>query len=344
MSGRLIMLHLRKVGDVLDQLQEQSDVREAWRLGTDDVDTTYALLVATDDVQALTDRLQSLFAAEHLARIVVMPIEAAVPRLEQDIEAAPAAEPEPAKKKALLKGISREELYEDVRSGATLDLGFIIMVVLSSIVAAIGLVENNVAVIIGAMVIAPLLGPNLALALATVLGDSALMRQAITTNAAGLAVTLALAVAMGALWPAALDSPELMARTAVGFDGIALAIASGAAAALSLASGVAVSLIGVMVAVALMPPAVTLGLYLGTGQIDLAAGAALLLVANVICVNLAADAVFWLRGVQPRTWKERAGARRSMILFTMAWCLALLAVIAVIAYRPDFLNGAALPK
>ncbi|GAB4138015.1 MAG: TIGR00341 family protein [Sphingomonadales bacterium] len=343
MSTRLIVLHLRKVGDVLDQLQEQADVREAWRLGADDVDTTYALLVATDDVQSLTDRLQSLFAAEHLARIVVMPIEAALPRLEQDIEAA-AAEPEPTKKKSLLKGISREELYEDVRSGATLDLGFIIMVVLSSIVAAIGLVENNVAVIIGAMVIAPLLGPNLALALATVLGDSALMRQAITTNAAGLAVTLVLAVAMGAIWPTALDSPELLARTAVGFDGVALAIASGAAAALSLASGVAVSLIGVMVAVALMPPAVTLGLYLGTGQIDFAAGAALLLAANVISVNLAADAVFWLRGVQPRTWKERAGARRSMILFTLAWCLALLAVIAVIAYRPDFLNGAALPR
>lgn len=322
------------------------DVVDAWLLehNSEAEEASYALLVSTADVQALTDRCQSLFAAEHLARIVVLPVEATLPRLDHGAASNQDTAQADKKKKPLLKGVSREELYEDVRAGATLDMNFLILVVLSSFVAAIGLIENNIAVVIGAMVIAPLLGPNLALSLASVLGDGTLMRQALKTNVAGVGVTLVLAAIMGLTWPGPLDSPELLARTGVGFDGVALAIASGAAAALSLASGMAVTLIGVMVAVALMPPAVTIGLYLGAGQFSAAAGAILLLAANVICVNLAADTVFWLRGIAPRTWTERKGAKRTMLVFILAWCLALSIVVAIIAYRPDFLNGVALPK
>ena len=69
-----------------------------------------------------------------------------------------------------------------------------------------------------------------------------------------------------------LASEELLARTDVGFDGVVLALASGAAAVLSLTSGVASALVGVMVAVALLPPTATLGMMLATGQTELAAG------------------------------------------------------------------------
>ncbi|RME65567.1 MAG: TIGR00341 family protein [Alphaproteobacteria bacterium] len=288
--------------------------------------------------------MQSLYAADNLARMVVLPVEASLPRLEAEPSSDQATDMPGKKPRGLLKGISREELYEDVRAGATLDANFLVLVMLSTVVAAIGLVENNIAVVIGAMVIAPLLGPNLALALATVLGDGTLMRQALKTNIAGVGTTVALSAAMGILWPSPLDSPELLSRTSVGFDGVALAIASGAAAALSLASGLAMSLVGVMVAVALMPPAVTFGMFVGAGQPALAAGALMLLAVNVICVNLAADAVFWLRGVAPRTWSERRGARRTMQAFVLVWLIALMAVVLIIAYRPGFLNGMVVPR
>ncbi|MDZ7803496.1 DUF389 domain-containing protein [Thiohalophilus sp.] len=87
--------------------------------------------------------------------------------------------------------------------------------------------------------------------------------------------------------PLNFDSQELLLRTDVGLEGIALALASGMAAGLSLTSGVSATLVGVMVAVALLPPAATLGLMLGAGNYQYALGALLLLAVNVVCVNLA---------------------------------------------------------
>src|SRR5690606_25235967 len=171
---------------------------------------------------------------------------------------------------------------------ANLDSTFLTLTFLSAIVASIGLLKDNVAVIIGAMVIAPLLGPNLAFALGTALGDRALMQKAMTTNVTGVALTVLLGVVIGLMWTEGFDAPELLNRTKVGYDGIALALASGAAAVLSLVAGVSSALVGVMVAVALMPPAVAIGIMLGAGNPEGALGAAVLLGVNVVCVNLAA--------------------------------------------------------
>lgn len=152
---------------------------------------------------------------------------------------------------------------------------------LSTVVAAIGLIENNVAVVIGAMVIAPLLGPNLALSLGISLGDLALMKKAVFTSAAGVSLAFALSALMGLVLPLEEYSDELMARTDVGVSSAILALASGAAAALSLTTGLSSVLVGVMVAVALLPPAATLGIMVGQGERDLALGAGLLLMVNI---------------------------------------------------------------
>jgi uncharacterized hydrophobic protein (TIGR00341 family) len=198
------------------------------------------------------------------------------------------------------------------------------------VVAAIGLVEDNVAVVIGAMVIAPLLGPNLALSLGTALGDLELVRTSARTLFVGIVLAVALSAVLGALWPMPLDSPELVARGGAGLDSVALALASGAAAALSLTTGLSSVLVGVMVAVALLPPAAALGLFLGHGSPVPAAGAGLLLAINVVCVNLASKVVFALRGVRPRTGLERVKARRALVVYILGWLVALAALLAAV--------------
>jgi uncharacterized membrane protein len=87
--------------------------------------------------------------------------------------------------------ISREELYNSIADGAKLSRVFVMMVILSAIVAAIGLIKDNVAVVVGAMVIAPLLGPNVALALGTTLGDIPLTLRSLKTNVVGVAIAFA---------------------------------------------------------------------------------------------------------------------------------------------------------
>ena len=139
-----------------------------------------------------------------------------------------------------------------------------------------------------------------------------LMWKATKTTIAGITLALMLSMILGFIYPFNLDSHELMARTDVGLGSIALALASGAAAVVSLTTGLASVLVGVMVAVALLPPTATLGLMIGAGQPKLAVGAALLLGVNIVSVNLAAKVVFWFRGVKPRSWLEKRKAKQGL--------------------------------
>ena len=283
------------------------------------------LLVEPEKRQAVLDALQNVLSTSETSRIIVIPTEVVLPRKKE----------EKGDDKESDKGIAatREELYHQIEKGARLDSTFLLLVLFSTIVATIGLIEDNVAVVIGAMVIAPLLGPNIALALAGALGDTALAWQALRCNFTGLAVALLSAVVIGLLWPVNFESQELLARTDIGLDGIVLALASGAAAVLSLTTGLSSVLVGVMVAVALLPPTATMGLMLGSGQYNLAFGAGLLLMANVVCVNLAAKLVFLFKGVKPRTWLEKRKARQSMLTYLVFWLVLLFVIMAIILIR-----------
>ncbi len=218
--------------DTLVGLAEQHKLLDYWyTLAGEGERQSFRMLVDDETRQPILDTLQGMLGSSENVRIVVMPVEAVLPRPTQDEEST-------NNKKAPSKS-TREELYNQIEKGSRLDFNFLVLTFLSTIVAAIGLLENNVAVIIGAMVIAPLLGPNIALALATTLGDKTLMLDSLKTNLAGVSLALILSMAIGWLWPYADPSPEILSRTNVGFDGILLALASGAAAALSLSSGIA---------------------------------------------------------------------------------------------------------
>jgi len=338
MSHRIIQIHIRSGAGILaKKIKSITKAVDTWPVGSEGL--SYALLVRTQDTQLVTDKLQDLFLKNQIIRIVIQPVEAVLPKpIEKTkVETPEMIDPEqggekdkkskPPKAPRVFSGISRDELYADVSRGAEISTSFILLVVFSTIVAGIGLIENNVAVIIGAMVIAPLLGPNLALALSTALGDLELMANSLKTMVVGFLIALALSFTLGmtwgSFWPDELNSVELLSRTVVGFDSIALALVSGAAAVLSLASGISSVLVGVMVAVALLPPGATVGIMLGAGQYDLALGAALLLAVNIVCVNLSAKLVFLFKGVQPRTWYEKQKAQKAMLFYMIFWFLSL---------------------
>lgn len=295
-----------------------------YRLGPQDDNNirTIRILVTPDKRQELLDALQSALAASENNRIIVIPAEVVLPRPEEDSQ--------PPESTTVT---TREELYSDVEKGARLDSTYFLLVMLSTVVAAIGLIENNVAVVIGAMVIAPLLGPNIAFALASALGDKALALRGFQSGLGGLALAFILSVGIGLLWPLTSISNELMARTDVGLDSLALALASGAAAVLSLTTGLSNVLVGVMVAVALLPPTATMGIMLGNGHFALALGAGLLLAANIVCVNLAAKLVFLVKGVKPRTWLEKKKAKQSMTVYILFWIASLATIVLIIFLR-----------
>lgn len=301
---------------------EALDFRLAQR--TEDGRQAIRILVLDEKVQSTLDGLQAIMSAYPTSRLIVIPVDATLPL------------PEPKVTDKKSASTSRESLYDSVSKNAVLDSNFIVLVILSTLVASIGLIKDNVAVVIGAMVIAPLLGPNLALALGTALGDLELMRKALKTNLVGMTLSISLSILLGLIMSFDIKSPELMARTDVGLDSLALALASGAAAALSLTTGLSSVLVGVMVAVALLPPAATFGLMLGQGEYPLAMGALLLLAANVVCVNLSTKIVFMVKGISPRTWYEKEKAKRRMMIYIGVWFFGLIVLVTVIYLRSHF--------
>ncbi len=192
---------------------------------------------------------------------------------------------------------------------------------LSTVVAGIGLIENNVAVVIGAMVIAPLWGPHLALSLGTALGDTDLMKKAARTLLAGILLAVGLAAAIGVFRASDLGSVELLARAPApaSIPWRSRSLPARRPRCRALTTGLSSVLVGVMVAVALLPPAASLGIMRGAGEFELAAGAGLLLAVNVLSVDLASKIVFFVKGIHPRTWLEKEKARRAMIVYVTAW-------------------------
>lgn len=306
-----------------------ADLHEAidvwWSPKNEDGLRTISILVNRNMQQETLDSIQLHLKDSHDWRAVLLPVEAAVP----DIENAETKGP----KNGFFwrKSLSREELFHEVSGGAEGDLVYYVMVLLSTIVAAVGLIQDNLAVVIAAMVIAPLLGPNLALAFGAALGNKGLIINALRTCAGGLFAAIALSTIIGFFLPVDLQSEQLTSRTIVDYAGIALALASGAAAVLSMATGVSSALVGVMVSVALLPPAAAFGIFIGLGQNYSAIQSGILLLANIVCVGFASQIVLFVMGIRPRTFVEKQAANQSTLVHIGVW-IVMLALICTLIY------------
>jgi len=326
--------------DTIRAIAEQLQVEDIW-FGPQNEDGRIATSILTqpENRQKVLDALQTIFHNADNYRVLIIPLDTALPKpveaKEQQLTKEQQEEEktkEKERKKAAMMS-TREEILAQVEKDALLDNNFILLVILSAIVAAIGLLENNLAVIVGAMVIAPLLGPNIAFSLGASLGEKELVLESLKSIFVGIIVAILFSIGIGLVWPGNFDSIELMSRTDVAYSGTAIALASGAAASLSLVSGTSSVLVGVMVAVALMPPAVTIGLMLSIGSYNDALGAGLLLAVNIVCINLSSKLVFLFRGIKPRTWLEAHKAKQSRLLYIGVWIIMLALLFFMIYLR-----------
>lgn len=310
------------------------DVVDIWTETLEDEKSLVRILVDQTGVEPLIDLAESRYSGIDSLRIVVLSVETSLPRADEGDEEAPETLEEAAEeeKTPFFPRISRDELFDSVIQMAELDGHFLSFVFLATIVAAIGLLQNNVAVIIGSMVIAPLLGPVVCLSLATVLADADLARQAAVSNAVGLTVTLAGSVALGVALPVDPAIPEIARRTNVSLWDVGLGLAVGAAGSLSFTTGLSTALVGVMVAVALLPPLVTAGLLFGDAHMIPASRATLQALVYLISINLAGVAVFALQGIRPANWWEEDQARRATRLALLLSGSLLAALAAIVWY------------
>lgn len=231
-----------------------------WQVPTGKCTILVRVLAEADQAEIIVSELEKRYAYKDKFRAILLEVKATSPPVQtpEDTSSEPFEKTESPKPSP--ERVACMELVTKMTDGVEISRNYILTVIMSVIVATVGLVRNNVAIIIGAMVIAPLLTPNMALSLAATLGDAHLARRALKANVLGILMAVVLAALVGLVLHADPAGSEIASRAEVGYSDIILALAAGGAGALAFTSGVSAALVGVMVAVAILPPLATAGL------------------------------------------------------------------------------------
>ncbi|WP_427968939.1 TIGR00341 family protein [Altererythrobacter sp.] len=324
MSARIVQIYLpeSEIARLEDILPRHS--RRYWREAVPGGQEKYCCIVQQRYTERLLDELEDAFASVPTFTAFVEQLEAVLPLIEET----PATElplPEDLSPPSAIERffsrdrLSTDELYDDIEESLHIRPSYLLTVTLSSIIAGLGMVSGQTAVVIGAMIIAPLLGPTMGVALAATVGNRKLGQQAAITLFIGCVFSVLAGLALGYLTTVDPLVPELKNRTVVQLADVALALACGAAGVLAFSRGSSLSLVGVMIAVALVPPLSASGIYLGAGYPDASANAMFLFAVNLVCVNVAGIAMFLIQGLPPKSWRLTGG-----ILAIWAFLLVLL--------------------
>lgn len=262
------------------------------------------------------DHLIDLGIGRVKGRISITDVEATIPRIR------------PRKQDRFLRRISIEELEENVSSLTKMNFNFISWTILSSILAALGLVGDDNVTLIASMIIAPLMGPLVALAFGAVTSNQKILREGVITSSVGILITITIGIIIGSFYRFTLSEPStfIIARGEPNVVNLVIAIASGLTAGICFVSGTSLALVGVAAAAALLPVSVNIGIALVLAEWQIALGSLVLFITNVICVILGCMVVFWIRKVEPPQAVKKVKARRTLRNQIIAFVLVLLVV------------------
>lgn len=288
------------------------------------------VLVKTNETEEILNYLESVAHVIDGFDVLLFPVQTYITRLTKEEEEQRLNEPEENANK--LQRASRQELLGTIKKASHITLTYTLLIVISAIVVTIGFIQNSQAVIIGAMVIAPMLGPVISMAFSAILGDFQLLRSSTVTLLYAVVIVIGISIGFTLFFPVPLESSEFALRTHVSIVDMVLAFATGVAGALSFLNRLPGSLVGVMVAVALIPPNVVLGMSIGSAMWQEAYGSMLLLMGNISSVILAGIIVFSLSGIRPVKWDEVNKAKTSRKLSILFVSLVIILLIIVILF------------
>jgi len=193
-----------------------------------------------------------------------------------------------------------QDLFKILRENAFLTTPYIIMMILSTLIATFGLYADSSPVIIGAMILAPLMSPIVSFSMGVVRYDVNMLKNGFTTILIGTLVSLFFAAFVSIITPLKVLTPEISSRLSPSLLDLGIAVASGIAAAYAHSKeSIAKSLAGVAIAVALVPPLAVAGIGIGWMDWDVFSGAFLLYLTNLAGIIMFAGLTFLILGFAP---------------------------------------------
>lgn len=305
------------------------EIKNYWEIGNEKKGSSFGMLVDETHTQNVTNLLLKKFNQKDVKRLISSHVYTVLPEIKDNEE-----KNEKKQNEKTYEGISQYELYENLSDQIVINKSFIILILISAIGGAMGLIQDNMAVFIGAMMLAPLLSPNVALALGNAIGDSKLSRNSLKTIFIGLGLSFSVSYFIGIYWDGPLNSAALLSTLELSLISIFLAILAGAAAVISLTQGLSKILVEIQIGA----PAVAFGLMAGAKRLEDAISAALLLFINIICINLASRVVLYFKRVKPSTWQKKDDIKKAMISYISFWVVSLFILITLISFRNLWLS------
>jgi uncharacterized hydrophobic protein (TIGR00271 family) len=227
-------------------------------------------------------------------------------------------------RRQVAKPIPLEQMEIELLAESALDLPYLILIVGSCVIATFGLLSNSAAVIIGAMIVAPLMLPIRGLAFGALQGNTLLFRKGIIAVGAGTIIAVAIAYTLGMFVSLPSFGSEVLARSEPTLLDLGIAVAAGGISGYAkIEPKVSGSVAGTAIAVALMPPICVIGLGLSRANLSLSLGATLLYLTNLLGITLSCMVIFLLAGY---TSMRRA---RKPLIWTSAFTSILIIPLGV---------------
>ncbi|MFN8499083.1 MAG: DUF389 domain-containing protein [Anaerolineae bacterium] len=218
-------------------------------------------------------------------------------------------------------------------------MNFFVLLLLATVIATFGLLSSSTATVIGAMIVAPLMGPIMATAAAVIMGSLPRAARALGLVAAGVAATILLSALLGLAAPnvtiSFTENAELASRISPGLYALITALAAGAAGAFIVERAeIADSMGGVAIAISLVPPLCVVGIALSQAQWSAAGGAMLLFLTNFVAILFAGGLVFLISGLgRVATTKDEVHVRRRALALVIVAGLLITVPLTATSYN-----------
>lgn len=299
------------VQEILEDYSSEISVSDAEK--NDKNIAQFTLTVKSEQIDELTDRLKSLKDIES-----------------GDLSISVLKQESLIKKGRATEGsgtmLSHEEVYSKAKESATFNIAEWALIGISAVIAAYGLVSNNIIVVIGAMMLSPILAPFVSGALSLNVGDKSLMMKALKTGL--LSALISVSAATVALLPFSIQPNELIYLiTSATMYSILLSLFVGVAAALTFVTGLRDQIAGVAVAIALIPPLASVGIGLRLLDFVIVLNSLTVAFMNMSAVILASFATFWALNFEPSTYYKQRQAHKIRYLVPVVltvFCLLIL--------------------
>ncbi|MGM8214776.1 TIGR00341 family protein [Bacillaceae bacterium W0354] len=329
---QLVEVYLpKKLYHIVEGKLKQFSRKGTWKEDERENRLLIRLIISEDQVEEVLNYLEQVSRMNDEVETMLFPVHTYFSKetIEEDEQKAKEKNRNDEEKHKFIR-MSRQELTHEVEEKSELTINYVLLVIFSSIVASAGFMKDSEAIVIGAMVIAPLIGPAISMSFASVLGNVKHLKKATITLVTGFAIIVGIAIIFGLLFDEVIESSQYLSRTNVTIADFFLALAAGSAGSLSILNRLQGSLVGVMVAVALLPPVITFGVSIGKQLWLDTYNSFLLVMTNVTCILLSGIIIFIASGIRPVRWKSEQHVQvssRLSILFVSVIAGVLLFII-----------------